>query len=124
MSFASDFYSALAGYAGLSALVGARVYPDVAPSNVVCPYVVWSEVSNSPMSNIGSGVPDSNNYRVQVMVIALTALNAREVAEQVRNAARAATTIKCVELDYASADFDVDSKRFGVRVDLSVWHRS
>jgi hypothetical protein len=124
MSFASDFYAAFAGYAGLSALVGARVYPDVAPSTVVCPYVVWSEVGNAPMASMGDGVPDCNNYRVQLMVIALTALNAREVAEQVRAAARAATLVKCVELDYASADFEVESKRFGVRVDLSVWHRT
>lgn len=123
MSFAQDFYTTLAGYSGLSALVGARVYPDVAPQGVTCPYIVWSEVGNNPMTSIGGGVPDCNNYRVQVTVVALTALNAREVAEQVRAAAGAATLVKCVELDYASADFEVESKRFGVRVDLSVWHR-
>jgi hypothetical protein len=105
-------------------MVGARVYPDIAPMGVAAPYVVWSEIGNTPMNNLSGGVPDVNNYRVQVVCFALTALRAREVAEQVRTAMVTSTGFKALEIDYGSADFEEGSKVFGVRMDFSIWYRS
>ena len=124
MSFAATLYNALGGHGGLSALVGARIYPDVAPMAVAVPYIVWSEVGNTPMNNMDGGVPDVNNYRVQLAVLAGSALQARNVAEQVRTAMATASGFKSLEVDYGSLDFDDGSKVFGVRVDFSVWYRN
>lgn len=124
MSLASALYDALGGHAGLGALVGARIYPDVAPMAVATPYVVWSEVGNTPMNNMAGGVPDVNNYRVQIAVLAGSALQGRNVAEQVRAAMAAASGFKALEVDYGSLDYEDGSKVFGVRVDFSVWYRS
>ena len=124
MSFAAALFNALGGHAGLGALVGARIYPDVAPMGVATPYVVWSEVGNAPTNNLSGGVPDVNNYRVQLAVLGGSALQARNVAEQARAAMATAAGFKSIEVDYGSLDFDDGSKVFGVRVDFSVWYRN
>ena len=124
MTVAASIFNTLGGHAGLSGLVGVRIYPDVAPIGVATPYVVWSEVGNSPMNNMAGGTPDMNNYRVQVVSLAATALQARNVADQVRAAMAAATEFKSLEVDFASTDFEDGSKVYGVRVDFSIWYRS
>lgn len=124
MTVASAIYDTLAGYAALGVLVGTRVYPDVAPIDVAKPYVVWSEVGNTPMNSIAGGTVDTHNYRIQVVALGLTALSARNVMEQVRAAMAAASLFKALELDYASTDFEDGSKVFGVRADFSIWYHS
>ena len=124
MTIAASIFNTLGGHAGLSALVGVRIYPDVAPIGVATPYVIWSEVGNAPMNNLSGGVPDVNNYRVQVVCLAATALQARNAADQVRAAMAAATEFKSQEVDYASADFEDGSKVYGVRADFSVWYKN
>ena len=124
MSFAQSVYEALGGYGALGALVGARIYPDIAPMGVATPYVVWSEVGNTPMNNLSGVVPDVNNYQLQVVCLALTALQARDVADKVRAAMATASGFKSLEVSYGSADFEEGSKVFGVRVDFSIWYRS
>jgi len=124
MTIHADLYTVLAQYAGLSALVGARIYPDTVPADTLKPYCIWQEVSANPMNGL-DGRHGLTNYRVQVVSIAVTGLKAREVGEQVRNAMAAESTrFKCLEIDYGSADFEVGSKLFAVRSDFSVWHRS
>ena len=123
MSFQADLYSTLGLYAGLSALVGTRIFVDVASSEVARPYIVWQEVSAVPVNGV-DGQNGLTNYRVQITSIAVTALQAREVAAQVRAAMAAATLFKSLEVDFASADFEVGSKVFGARSDFSVWHRN
>jgi len=124
MTFAQTLYTSLGSHSGLGALVGARIYPDVAPIGVASPYVVWSEVGNTPMNNMAGGTPDMNNYRVQIVCLALTAASARDVADQVRAAMTTASGFKALEVDYGSTDFEDGSKVFGVRVDFSVWFKS
>ena len=122
MSLQSALYDTLAGYAGLAALVGVRVYPDVAPIGVATPYVVWSEVGTTPMNNMAGDAPTLNNYRVQVVCLAVSALAARNVAAQARAAMQAASQFKALEIDFASADFEDGSKVYGARSDFSIWY--
>jgi hypothetical protein len=122
VTIAASLFNTLGGHAGLSTLVGARVYPDIAPMGVASPYVVWSEVGNAPQNNLSGAAPDTHNYRVQVVALAATALQARNVAAQIRLAMAAATEFKSIEVDYASTDFEEGSKVFGVRVDFSIWY--
>lgn len=122
MSLQTALYDSLAGHAGLAALVGVRVYPDVAPIGVAAPYVVWNEVGATPMNNMSGDAPSLNNYRVQVVSLGVTALQARNVAVQVRAAMQAASQFKSLEVDFASADFEDGSKIYGARSDYSIWY--
>ncbi len=45
MSYQSDIFTAIQAAAGVTALVGARVYPDIAPGTATAPFIVWSTVS-------------------------------------------------------------------------------
>ena len=123
MSVQADIYATLGQYAGLSAMVGARIYPDVAPEGVAVPYCVWQEVSTVPINAL-DGHNGLNNFRIQVVSIGVTALISRNVAAQVRAAMAAATLFKSLEVDFGSADFEVGSKMLGARSDFSLWHRN
>lgn len=118
-------FSALSGYAGVSALVGSRCYPDVAPQDVARPFVVWQEISLIPTMDM-NGTAESNslnNYRIQVTSWATKATSARDLDAQVRLAmnAVAASVFKALLTDSRSLGFEPDTKLFGIQSDFSVW---
>ena len=56
MSAETEVYAALSGHAGLIAIVGTRIYPDVLPAESDYPSVVFSRETTSPIRSI------SNHY--------------------------------------------------------------
>lgn len=66
-----------------------RVYPfGLAPQGVQKPYVTWQTIGGEP-ENYVSGLPDADNYVVQVDVYSLDAAgpySVTEVAKALRNA--------------------------------------
>lgn len=123
MSLEDSVYAALAGYAGLSALVGARIYPDEAPQNTVSPYVVWQEISMLPTNDLnGSAVSGSlENSRVQVTCYAKKTSQAKAALLQARTAMFAASQFRCTEEDRRAPPFEPDTKLFAAQADFSVW---
>lgn len=123
----SAVYNALAGHAGLSALIGARVFPDVAPQNTAKPYCVWSEVSLVQANNMGGSVESGglDNYRISVTSWATAsdrgATKARETDGQVRLAMIAATGFKSLLVDSRAMGYEEDTKLHGVQSDFSIW---
>lgn len=119
-------FSQLGSHAGLSDLVGARIYPDVAPRGVAKPYVVWQEISGMPMVDTdGSG--GLTYYRVQISAWALSAASARAVMTQVLDAMNSAAGASprtyrslVVEPGVRSAGFEFDTKLHGKQCDFSV----
>jgi hypothetical protein len=47
MSQSAAIYSKLSGDTALSALVGTRIFPAIAPANTATPYVVWQKIASS-----------------------------------------------------------------------------
>lgn len=119
-------YETLGGFAGLSAAVGARIYPDIAPQGVARPFVVWQEIFTDPMNNLGGSVESSGltNFLIQVTSWATTATLARDVDLQARLAMIAATQFKSLLRDSRSLGFEMDTKLFGIQSDFSVWLKS
>jgi hypothetical protein len=78
-------FSRLSGYAGLTALVGARIYPRLLPQNPTYPAVTYDRISAERQSAMGS---DSGlvSGRWQVSSWGKTYTDARDIAEQVRKA--------------------------------------
>jgi len=53
MSAETELYAALTSQAGLTALVGNRIYPDAIPENVALPAVVFVRASTQPTHTLG-----------------------------------------------------------------------
>lgn len=59
MTFASRFYTALSGNAGVAALVGTRIYPMIRARGDVLPALVYSVISALPIATLNnSGYAD------------------------------------------------------------------
>lgn len=65
MSLESVLYSRLSGFAGLTALVGTRIYPSVLPQDVQYPAVSFHRIGGQPIPAAGSD-PALKPLRVQV----------------------------------------------------------
>lgn len=123
MSIGQALYETLGQFAGLSALVGTRIFPDEAPQGASRPYVVWGEVSLVQASDLNGSAESGglNNYRIDVTCYAVKAIDAREVDHQVRLAMEAATQFKSLLMDARSLEFEADTKLFSMQSDFSVW---
>ena len=85
MSIEALIYTRLSGFAGLAALVGTRIYPNVAPQNVAAPYIVYRRVT---AGRPGAMQADTGivRGRFQVDVFDGTFDGAAAVREQIRQA--------------------------------------
>lgn len=61
----ADLYSYLKNDTGISAIVGTRIYPKVAPQNVQTPYIVYHEIISDDNQCMG-GVIYQTDTRFQV----------------------------------------------------------
>jgi hypothetical protein len=64
MSVKTALYSIVTNDSGVSGIIGTKLYPSVAPSSAIAPYVVYSVVSDSPVHSVAAAL-DMVRYRVQ-----------------------------------------------------------
>lgn len=85
MTIEEVVYQRLTGYAGLAALVSARIYPGLLPETPSYPALTYDIVNTDRESAMGvdAGIAAA---RLQVMVYASKYKDARDVKEQVRGA--------------------------------------
>lgn len=79
------FYNVLAAHAGLSALVGPRIYPLILPQNPILPAATYARVSG-PAEYTGGASSQLVESRLQVSCWAPDYTTAKAVAAQVRAA--------------------------------------
>jgi len=65
MSIESDLVTHLNDDSGVSALVGTRIYPLMAPQSVVSPYIVYQVINDNSKQCIGGSVYQ-NDTRFQI----------------------------------------------------------
>ena len=71
MSAESTLYAALSGWAGLTALVGSRIYPDEVPLGVALPAVAWLRESTEFNPTIhGTITPGSTKALMDIACVA------------------------------------------------------
>lgn len=81
MSLSSALFAALTGSSGVSALVGTRVFPDLAPQDAAVPLLVVTVVSDVAEQTLSGGIAGTlANARVQVDAYAKTRLGAEALA--------------------------------------------
>lgn len=121
MSVQNDLYTALSGDAGLSALVGTRIYPVRVPQSPAYPLVSYMRVSNSHVNSL-SGSSGLDNSRYQFDVYSDTYASANSVADAIIAAMATATTYKSILLSRIDLDHDLDVDKYRITIDFSVWH--
>lgn len=115
-------YSYLSGHAGLSALVGNRIYPVVAPQGVTKPYCVCKKVSNARQYAMG-GIVAAQRHRFQVSCFGTTYSSAKNVAAQVTAALEAWKAAEVLAA-FAINEIDMyeqDTGLYHIPVDFYIW---
>lgn len=85
MSIEGDVAQALKSYAPLDSIIGGRVFPNRAPSNIAPPLIVYQRISTVFQQTIGDAVA-AQDSRVQISVWAKTDEVAAAGAAEVINA--------------------------------------
>ena len=84
MKVGAAIYSMLKDDSAVSALVGTRIYPELAEEGAATPYVVYSVVSNTPVDTKDSAPVDE--AQLEVFSVADTYAAANDLADKVRSA--------------------------------------
>lgn len=105
----------------LQALVGGRVYPDLAPDKVATPYVVYQQIGGESPTFLERGLPSKRNARVQVAVWSTTRAEASAISLQAEAALVAATVFDARPIGDRTATYDPDAALRGARQDFTVW---
>lgn len=114
-------FTRLSTFAGLTALVGTRIYPLIMPQGVVHPAVTYQRISSTRESCMvdDDGIVRS---RFQVSVWANTFASARAIIDQVRQALQRWSTTG-VQDTFILAEYDLYDEEaliFGVALDAEV----
>lgn len=84
MKVGAAIYSMLKDDSAVAALVGTRIYPELAEEGAATPYVVYSVVSNTPIDTKESAPVDE--AQLEVFSVADTYAAANDLADKVRTA--------------------------------------
>lgn len=105
----------------LEALVARRVYPDVAPTGVAKPYIVYQEISGEAPVFLEQASPSKKNGRFQIVVWAATRLEASAISLEIESAMVMATAFQAKPIGGRTAAYDEDTRLRGTRQDFTVW---
>lgn len=128
MNAEKAIYARLAAVAGVTALVGTRIYPVLAPQNPTFPHLVYQRISAERIGNLGADT-DMVESRVQVSCFADSYSGTKELADAVRLALqRADGTFGGVTVDdmWIESDqdiYDPQTRDHFVAIDVLVRHR-
>lgn len=114
-------FTRLSGNAGLSALVGSRIYGGTLPQNVTLPAIIYFLVNDKPLNSL-SGENARKNGRYQFDIYAQTYRETKLIKAALLAAmAPYGTDFKAVRIDGSDRyEKDVELHRLGV--DYSIWY--
>jgi hypothetical protein len=117
----------LAEVSAVTALVGTRVYPGVAPTNAIRPYVVYTRIT-TPRVRSTKGLSHLASPRYQIDAWAASALEAKAVIDAVRDAldgykgTLVGVRVGGVITQDESADSEIEAGLYRHRGEFTVWH--
>ncbi len=127
MTIEAAIFELVSGKAAVAALVGTRVYPGKAPQGVTRPYVVYSQISLSPVQSL-DGWNELENGRWQFDCWDDLSTTAKTLARAVM-AALKVTRVHADDQEVTALLLDSrdlhepDTRLFRVSVDFSIWNR-
>lgn len=128
MSIEDAIYTHATDDAGISALIGARIYPGYASQNTTVPYIVYQRISSVPI-NLLAADTDITEARWQFNCYGTSYPSAVAVVEAVRTAfARYSGTVASIEIldvfiENVVDRYDDEQKLFQIAVDMLIQHR-
>ena len=129
MSIGKAIYGILAANASVSALVGTRIYPDLAVQDTAFPFVVY-QVEGTVPSDTKDGVSKLDMVDFSVMAYAKTYTSAQDIAEACRTALdRYSATVNGINVesikfkDQQAGEMNADEHVFAVMQAYSLRHR-
>ncbi len=120
-------FSRLSGFAGLTSLVGTRIYPVQLPQDVTLPAVVYTRISSEREVAMGKD-PGIARPRFDVSAWATTFDSSRAIAEQIRLAlerfrgTEAGIVIQDIFVEAENDVFDSTSITYHAAIDFEVIH--
>lgn len=121
VDFEQQLRAALVGHAGVTALVGARVYPLLIPEGTPLPCVTYQRVSGTPENTL-EGHSGLEEVMVQVDCWSATYGGAKALAKQVRAAMAAAPFGSYLDQDRDLYDGEPNNTIYRVSCDYRCWH--
>ena len=114
MKVGAAIYSLLVNDSAVSAIVGTRIYPELAEEGASAPYVVYSVVSNTP-SDTKDGTP-IDEAQLEIFSIGNTYAAANDLADKVRAALDRKSqivvgTVTVQSIHYTNEVVEVSEKR-------------
>ena len=114
MKVGAAIYSLLVNDSAVSAIVGTRIYPELAEEGASAPYVVYSVVSNTP-SDTKDGAP-VDEAQLEIFSIGNTYAAANDLADKVRAALDRKSqivvgTVTVQSIHYTNEVVEVSEKR-------------
>lgn len=114
MKVGAAIYSLLVNDSAVSAIVGTRIYPELAEEGAAAPYVVYSVVSNTP-SNTKDGTP-IDEAQLEIFSVGSTYAAANDLADKVRAALDRKSqivvgTVTVQSIHYTNEVVEVSEKR-------------
>lgn len=127
MAIEADIFARLTAHAGTAALVGMRVYPSIAPTNAVLPYIEYSRTSDAPIEAMqGSTGLRTADFEVSCYAgsyTAMQALTAQVVSALSRYSGTPAVhLIQQILIESVDTDYDTQAERHSADVSITVWY--
>ena len=114
MKVGAAIYSLLVNDSAVSAIVGTRIYPELAEEGASAPYIVYSVVSNTP-SDTKDGTP-IDEAQLEIFSVGNTYAAANDLADKVRAALDRKSqivvgTVTVQSIHYTNEVVEVSEKR-------------
>jgi ABC-type molybdate transport system substrate-binding protein len=114
MKVGAAIYSLLVNDSAVSAIVGTRIYPELAEEGASAPYIVYSVVSNTP-SDTKDGTP-IDEAQLEIFSVGSTYAAANDLADKVRAALDRKSqivvgTVTVQSIQYTNEVVEVSEKR-------------
>lgn len=108
-------------YATLQALVGGRVFPDVAPLDTPRPYLTYQQIGGRPIHYTDNATPGLKHGYFQINVWAGTRASAAALSLQIEDAFRAQAQMAVIPESGPIAQREPDLNLYGTVQDFSIW---
>lgn len=121
MTVEENLFTRLSNFAGLTALVSTRIFPNILPQKPTFPAISYRRVSAVRASCMGVDRPNVE-ARFQVDIWALTYTSARQTADQVRKALQRynTTDIEDIFIESEIELYEDESRTHHIAVDFIV----
>ena len=116
MSAESTLYAALSGHAPLTAIVGARIYPNAMPEEGAYPAVVYTRAGTEPVTTI-DGARHAEFTRMQISTWANTRTAADAAGDAIEGALLAARELP----EGRQGVFDAEIGLYATLIDVTLF---